>query len=168
MADDRPAIPAELRRRVLVEAGHRCAIATCRQVPVEIHHINQNNKDNQLHNLIALCPNDHTRAHRREIDRKALRMYKRNLVLIAGRYGDMERRLLDYFAEHSEFQQVIIDRRMDFEFLYLIEDGLLVKLQETTMVRIGGFTQGPVVYGLTDAGIDFVERWREGQAVDQL
>ena len=27
----RPKIPAELKRRVLCEAGHRCAIHTCRQ-----------------------------------------------------------------------------------------------------------------------------------------
>lgn len=33
--EDRPAIPAELRRRVLVKAGHRCAIPTCRRHPVE-------------------------------------------------------------------------------------------------------------------------------------
>ena len=32
-------IPAKLKRRVLVEAGHRCAIPACRQIEVQIHHI---------------------------------------------------------------------------------------------------------------------------------
>jgi hypothetical protein len=32
----RPPIPAELRRRILVEAGHRCAIPTCRHIEVDI------------------------------------------------------------------------------------------------------------------------------------
>ena len=39
MTDQRNAIPAELKRRVLIEAGHRCAIHTCRHIDVEIHHI---------------------------------------------------------------------------------------------------------------------------------
>src|SRR5690242_15797603 len=36
---NRPGIPRALQRQVLVEAGHRCSIPTCRQTPVEIHHI---------------------------------------------------------------------------------------------------------------------------------
>ena len=36
----RPPIPADLKRRILVEAGHRCAIPQCRSlVGVDIHHI---------------------------------------------------------------------------------------------------------------------------------
>jgi hypothetical protein len=38
-SDGRPPIPAEIRRRVLVEAGHRCAIPTCRYIEVDVHHI---------------------------------------------------------------------------------------------------------------------------------
>jgi len=37
--NDRAAIPDPLRRQVLLEAGHRCAIPTCKQVPVDIAHI---------------------------------------------------------------------------------------------------------------------------------
>ena len=35
----RPNVAAELKRRVLCEAGHHCAIPTCRHFEVEIHHI---------------------------------------------------------------------------------------------------------------------------------
>ena len=35
----RPATPKQLERDVLVEAGHRCAIPTCKQTPVQIAHI---------------------------------------------------------------------------------------------------------------------------------
>lgn len=78
----RPAVPAELRRRVLVEAGHRCAIQTCRHPEVDIHHIVpwEQCKEHSYDNLIALCPNCHRRAGTGEIDRKALRMYKVRLV----------------------------------------------------------------------------------------
>ena len=37
--ENRPPIPADIKRKVLVEAGHRCAIPTCRYIEVEIHHI---------------------------------------------------------------------------------------------------------------------------------
>ena len=78
---DRPAIPAEIRRSVLVEAGHRCAIPTCRYPDVDVHHIIpwETCKRHDFDNLIALCPNCHRRADAEEIDRKALRLYKARL-----------------------------------------------------------------------------------------
>ena len=40
MPQSRPAIPRDLERALFVEAGHRCAIPTCRAVaPLEIEHI---------------------------------------------------------------------------------------------------------------------------------
>jgi len=79
---DRDTVPAEIRRKVLVEAGHRCAIPTCQATTTEIAHINSwaQSQDNSFENLIALCPNCHTRYdQKREIDRKAMQMYKRAL-----------------------------------------------------------------------------------------
>jgi hypothetical protein len=75
----RPAIPAEIRRQILVEAGHRCAIQTCRNsANVDIHHIIpwEIRQDHSPVNLIALCPNCHRLAHDGTIDRKALMKYK--------------------------------------------------------------------------------------------
>ena len=80
--NERPAIPADLRRRVLVEAGHRCAIHTCRHTDVDIHHIVpwEKCREHAYENLVALCPNCHRRADACEIDRKSLRMYKARLT----------------------------------------------------------------------------------------
>jgi hypothetical protein len=80
--ESRPAIPAELKRQVLVEAGHRCAIHTCRHTAVDIHHIIPwaQCHEHTFENLIALCPNCHRRADAGEIDRKALAMYKARLA----------------------------------------------------------------------------------------
>lgn len=82
MAEQRPSLPAELRRSVLVEAGHRCAIHTCRATQVDVHHIVpwRQLQEHHLENLIALCPNCHRQAERGEIDRKALLMYKARLA----------------------------------------------------------------------------------------
>ena len=65
-------IPNELKRRVLIEAGHRCAISTCRNIQTEIHHIIPWSKcqKHEYENLIALCPNCHVRADKKEIDKK--------------------------------------------------------------------------------------------------
>ena len=165
----RPAIPRPLEREVLVEAGYHCAIPTCRQHPVEIHHIVPwaKAKEHTFDNLIALCPNDHALAEQGKIDRQALLIYKRNLGLITGRYGDMERRLLRVFAESPDARTITVERSMDFEFLYLLQDGLLVKVHEEVMMRVGNFTQGPVIYGLTDLGADLVRRWSEGLLIEE-
>ena len=75
---DRTHIPAELKRRVLVEAGHRCAIHTCKHPAVDVHHIIpwSQSQEHSYENLIALCPNCHRRADSGEIDRQSLLAYK--------------------------------------------------------------------------------------------
>jgi predicted restriction endonuclease len=92
----RPAVPAEVERRVLVEAGHRCAIPTCRHPTTEIAHIVpwSQTHDNSFENLIALCPNCHTRYdQKKEIDQRSIRIYKQNLGILNSRYSEFERRV---------------------------------------------------------------------------
>lgn len=78
----RPDIPADIRRAVLVEAGHRCAIPRCNQTELDIHHIVPwaDCQKHEYSNLIALCPICHRRAHQGDIDRKSLFIYKENLA----------------------------------------------------------------------------------------
>src|SRR5262245_61660937 len=82
MPGQRPAVPADLERRVLVEAGHRCAVPVCKQTPVELAHIVpwSQVKTHQFDNLIALCPTCHTRYDNGEIDRKSMLVYKTQLA----------------------------------------------------------------------------------------
>ena len=63
--DSRPAIPTALKRQVLVEAGHRCAVPTCRQIPVDVHHIVPwaDCHKHEFDNLIALFSTCHRRVH---------------------------------------------------------------------------------------------------------
>ncbi|TXS48525.1 HNH endonuclease [Streptomyces sp. uw30] len=101
---ERPAIPRELRRRVLLEAGHRCAIPTCRTTPVEVAHIIpwSKVKKHEFKNLIALCPTCHTRFDdpHNPLDRKAMRQYKANLnpllSLSVSKKGDQIMRIAAY------------------------------------------------------------------------
>ena len=56
----------KLKRR-LIEEGLKYAVCeSCgqktwlgQQIPLELHHVNGNNKDNRLQNLLLLCPNCH-------------------------------------------------------------------------------------------------------------
>ena len=95
-SSNRPAIPAELKRQVLVESGHRCAIHTCQHAATEIHHIEpwSKTKTHDFSNLIALCPNCHDRADRGDIDKKSLRLYKTRLASLlqrdSGRLGSLD------------------------------------------------------------------------------
>ena len=103
----RPTIPADLRRKVNVEAGHECSIKGCSEhTYLEIHHINQNREDNYLENLILLCDKHHKMAHANVIDRKALREYK--LLLqeshnkqILDRFDSLEKLISEQIAEKS-------------------------------------------------------------------
>jgi len=91
--DSRPPIPADIRRRVLVEAGHRCAIPTCRYIECDVHHIIpwSQCKAHEYDNLIALCPNCHRRTHDGgDIDRKSLRLYKINLRFAHDKFSQIE------------------------------------------------------------------------------
>src|SRR5260370_25250110 len=125
----RPAIPKQLERDVLVEAGHRCAIPTCKQTPVQIAHIIpwETVREHTFDNLIALCPNCHERYDKKhEIDRKAMLQYKANLSVINQRYGDLEKRVLEYFAEHPNEGYIWLPSSLEILLMYLIKDGLLV------------------------------------------
>lgn len=88
---NRPAIPAEIKRKVLVEAGHRCVIPHCASAEIDVHHIIpwEICQDHSPDNLIALCPNCHRRAHKGDIDRKSLIIYKlRGQRILRGEPGD--------------------------------------------------------------------------------
>lgn len=102
--NNRDNIPLELKRKILVEAGHRCAIPTCRFPTTEIAHIEPYSKvhKHEYHNLIALCPNCHTRYDNREIDKKSMYIYKKKIAFLSDRYSKFELNVLDYLGRRSK------------------------------------------------------------------
>lgn len=93
---NRPAIPANIRREINVEAGYKCSVTNCPEhTYLEIHHINQDREDNRKENLILLCDKHHKMAHDRTIDVKSLRSFKEllrirsnNSHFVRGQEGD--------------------------------------------------------------------------------
>jgi hypothetical protein len=172
MPAGRPAIPAKLQRAVLVEAGHRCAIPTCRSTPTVFAHITPWAKvqEHTFDNLIALCPTCHARFDNDQIDRLSMLQYKANLGLLNSRYGDTERRALDYFALHEEADELELPGGMNVLLMYLIQDGFL---EHGETFRSCGTANGLFdfditvlqTYRITAAGRDFVKRWSTAKAL---
>jgi HNH endonuclease len=157
---NRPDIPASLARAVLVETGHRCAIPTCRQTPVELAHIVawEKAREHTFDNLIALCPTCHTRYDRKEIDRQSMLQYKANLSVLNGRYGELEQRVMRLFASAPEVDHIQLPGGYDLLLLYLLQDGLLIDVpQQTGMWLLGQPLQK--MYRLTPKGRSFIDRW---------
>lgn len=163
--ENRPAIPTKLKRSVLVEAGHRCAIPTCRQIPVELAHITpwSKVKEHTYENLIALCPTCHTRFDRGEIDKISIQQYKYNLALINDRYNNLEIRILENFHLNPGQAEVKLPGGMELMVSYLIKDGLLAKTAEVAIYFNG--VPSHEIYSITDLGKEFIAKWVSGRAI---
>ena len=161
----------DLKRKVLVEAGHRCAIPTCGHPTTEIAHIvpYAKVKEHKFENLIALCPNCHTRYDNKEIDRKSMVQYKASLTIVNGRYGDLERRILDLFAQNPEDNVIQLPGSLEILIYYLLKDGMLQRMSVRSGISVSGsggeVELTPRSYKLTDKGRNFVDRWISAQEV---
>lgn len=194
MSDDRPAVPAPLKRALYEEAGYRCAIPTCRVPgPLELAHIEpwSQVREHRFENMIALCRNDHFRFDHSEIPRQSVRVFKSNLAVLNARYSEIERRLLEHFVEAGMDAVVTIDAGdlATLSFRNLVRDELVTVIrppQFSSVVSVpdnpirmthdeqgrprfvpgsGRFVGGYEEYRLTDAGVEFVRRWFEAETL---
>lgn len=180
----RGAIPRPVQRHVRIEAGHRCAIPTCRGTSgLEIHHIREYAKGggHTVENLILLCAVCHARITAGEIDRESVKAYKANLALLNSRYGDLERRVISKFVGDPQCETVAVDVSHRILLEYLIEDGLLEyrgPADGAVHFQIAG---GPTPeelpldpgshfgtgdWGLTESGLQFVAQLRRAERVN--
>lgn len=159
MAEGRPAIAAELQRRVLVEAGHRCSIPTCRHIEVDIHHIIpwEQCQKHEYENLIALCPNCHRRADRGEIDRKALRIYKANLRYTHDRFSQFEVDMLFEAYGAGPGQAIPWPPYLMLLIKRLLDAGYLEVRRSSGGVYLSGMQASPDYLFITAAGREYVD-----------
>lgn len=155
----RPKIPADIKRVVLIEAGHRCAIPTCRQTTTEIAHIEpwERVKKHEPDNLIALCPNCHTRFDKGEIDKKSTEIYKRKLIFLSDRYSKYE---LTVLFELSKKDRIFIGGGK-LLVIGLLDDEL-IKITEITcwMGEDGELDPIEFYVSLTEKGKSFIKGWK--------
>jgi hypothetical protein len=166
MSGDRPAIPAKLKREVLMETGYACAIPACRQSTTEIAHIVPWSEvhRHEFDNLIPLCPNHHTQYDKGQIPRTAILGYKANLAVLNGRYSDLERRVLQAMADGNAVpgQGVVLPGAMDILMMHLLQDGIVEQIAGGLAFSSGG--PGPPIpahvnYVVTEKGKVFLDRW---------
>lgn len=82
----RKPVSLSLKREVLVEAGYRCAVPTCRSIlALDMHHILEVKAGgpHTLSNLLALCPTCHALYTRGTISREAIHAWKTMLVSLS-------------------------------------------------------------------------------------
>jgi len=171
---NRDLVPADIKRAVLVEAGHRCAIPTCRATTTEIAHIVPwaESHDNSFENLIALCPNCHTRFdQKKEIDRLAVKMYKHNLGILNNRYGEFERRLFEVLAKTGE-RVFVLGAAGDLLVANAVKDGFFedkhVQGMNFDVKSSNGYSKSfpmTFTYWVTDAGVEFIRRFASGSDI---
>jgi hypothetical protein len=107
----RTTISANIKRKVEVDAGHKCSVNQCLEhTYLEIHHINKNREDNNIENLILLCDKHHKMAHSGIIDSKALKLYKqllsKNSSFVRSQEGERVHNFLEEIREilrHYDF-----------------------------------------------------------------
>jgi hypothetical protein len=149
------------KRMALVEAGHRCAIPTCRHPTTEIAHIvpESQSHDDSFHNLIALCP----KCQNKEIDAQSMSMYKHNLEILNSRYSDFERRVFDQIAE-TDRRSFIVEAGLEISLLRAVNDGLLKRVE---LAPVAGQRGEPTQhkYEVTDEGLDFINRYICGEDI---
>lgn len=168
----RPPIPRPLRRKVKEEAGHRCAIITCRAFfSVDVAHIVPYEKvqEHAFENLILLCKNCHWLFDQGQIDRQSIENYKLSLSIVNHRYSDFERRVIEYFVDNGngEDLELQLPFHQDFHLRNLLRDNLLRLVHRERHIASGIYEDGIEVYMLTPTGHDFVHRWVTAKNLDE-
>lgn len=187
--------PAALKRLLEEEAGHRCAVPTCRTASVlEFAHITPwaEVRRHDFTNMIVLCSLCHGLYDReRKITRSSILAYKRNLAVLNGRYNDFERRMLEMFHERGLDSVIKLDFSdgVSLSVRNLVRDGLVEFTPDPSAVSyarggldvvlpltfsnprlpkapVGERTGGTDQYTLTETGQQFVRQWFGAEPVE--
>ena len=75
---DRQHIPVSIKRSLLIECGYKCSVPQCStQWPtLQQHHIDGNPANNEIGNILMLCPNHHQMVTSGHIDRASCEILK--------------------------------------------------------------------------------------------
>lgn len=159
MANKRVPIPVVTRRQVLMEAGYRCAVPTCRTIlAIDLHHIIKVEEDgsNDADNLIALCGVCHDLYHRGEITKDAIRNWKGMLIF------------LNYAFDNESINNLLFLYTLKSNQLLISGDGVL-KFSQIISSGMASFNlivqNGPLLLynvQLTDKGRMLIDAWFKG------
>ncbi len=91
-------------------------------------------QNNSFENLIALCPTCHTRFDTGQIDRQSMCQYKANVSVVSSRYSDLERRVIEFFADNPQYDTIFLPGGLQL-LRNCLGRGLLAKRQAHLLRR---------------------------------
>ena len=128
MTKKRVVIPAKVRKAVLSEFNHRCAI--CGTDKPHLHHIDEDPSNNDPMNLLPLCPNCHLSDHHNptaHLDPEKLRLFRtyKDPTILIPEFEPLFRRLhfLDRIEDNSEVEELEARINELCAFVYALEMG---------------------------------------------
>ena len=163
----RVSIPANVRREILIEASYRCAVPRCMSpLAIDVHHIDEDPANNDLSNLIALCPTCHSAFHRKTYSVEAIRFWKLMLQQLNAAYDRNTVNLLLMLARLDEagFKDFEVTGDGLLPFSPLIASGLI----QVNIFHRAAFDRGIPYYEVTlsEKGQATMKAWKEGSPAD--
>jgi hypothetical protein len=159
----RKSIPDHIGRQVLIEAGYRCGVPTCRTIlAIDLHHLVEFSEEgpNEPANLLALCPTCHALYHRGTIPREALYTYKLVLVSLSAAFDQPTIDLMLFLDRLDDEPHFFIGADTLVHFARLIGSDLAT-CQWKHATKDYVFHQGFRV-SLSPKGRRLIEAWRSG------
>lgn len=96
-----------------------------------------------------------------------MRQYKVNLSVVSSRYSDLERRVIEYFVDNPQFDNIFLPGGLQLLLGYLVKDGLL-EIKPKLVPAIGGSVFTNDEYHLTDTGHEFVGHLRGNEPIADI
>ena len=159
----RKTIKEDTKRQVLIEAGYRCGVPTCRTIlAIDLHHlveVSDGGGDDEA-NLIALCPTCHALYHRKTIPRDALYAWKGILVALGAAF---DREAIDrlLFLSICPNDYLIVSGDGLLHFSRLIAAGLArVELKANNAWQLVTYA-----VNISPKGKLLIEAWKSGDRV---
>ncbi len=167
MTNQRIRISPAKKNEVLMEAGYRCAVPTCRNIlAIDLHHIIKVSEKggNDVTNLIALCGTCHDLYHKGVIRKDAIYNWKGLLIALNQAFDSESVDLLIFLCNlpSTDFK---ISGDGVLKFARLISSGLASFEKATlTGTRVYDGIERPSFYNihLTPKGKMLVDAWIKG------